>query len=275
MRSATVAGFVVVGWRSPTLRRPTVAWVPVLLAALAMFVVGVLDDRLQLSPLAKLVASLAIGAFLVFALAGAEPDGALPPSYTLVGTIWFAGICHALNLLDNMDGLAAGVALIAAVFLAVAARRRRSARRWSSLLAALAGALLGFLYWNRPPARLFMGDCGSLFIGALLAGASLVPIFNARVAFVSPAVLVVLILVVPLFDTGVRAGAAAAGRPQGEQGRHRSRVASARVARLLRAQRRPHPVPARPDRRADGVGRCRRGARSSRCCRSWRCSACS
>jgi UDP-GlcNAc:undecaprenyl-phosphate GlcNAc-1-phosphate transferase len=70
-----------------------------------------------------------------------------------------------------------------------------------ALLVALAGALLGFLYWNRPPARLFMGDCGSLFIGALLAGASLVPIFHTRIAFVSPAILVVLILIVPLFDT--------------------------------------------------------------------------
>jgi UDP-GlcNAc:undecaprenyl-phosphate GlcNAc-1-phosphate transferase len=69
------------------------------------------------------------------------------------------------------------------------------------LLLALAGALVGFLYWNRPRARLFMGDCGSLFIGAVLAGASLVPVFDARIAFVSPAVLVVLILVVPLFDT--------------------------------------------------------------------------
>ena len=94
------------------------SWVPVLLAALAMFAVGVMDDRLQLSPLAKLVASLAIGAFLVFVMAGAEPAGSIPLSSTLIATVWFAGICHALNLLDNMDGLAAGVALIATLFLA-------------------------------------------------------------------------------------------------------------------------------------------------------------
>jgi UDP-GlcNAc:undecaprenyl-phosphate GlcNAc-1-phosphate transferase len=68
-------------------------------------------------------------------------------------------------------------------------------------LVALAGALLGFLYWNRPRARLFMGDSGSLFIGAVLGGASLVPVFHTRIAFVSPAILVALILVVPLFDT--------------------------------------------------------------------------
>jgi UDP-GlcNAc:undecaprenyl-phosphate/decaprenyl-phosphate GlcNAc-1-phosphate transferase len=69
------------------------------------------------------------------------------------------------------------------------------------LLICLAGALLGFLYWNRNPARLFMGDCGSLFIGALLAGMSLVPGFSTRLAFISPAVIAALVLVVPLFDT--------------------------------------------------------------------------
>jgi UDP-GlcNAc:undecaprenyl-phosphate GlcNAc-1-phosphate transferase len=175
-------------------------WSAVLAAAVAMFVVGLLDDRLQLSPVAKLVASLAVGAFLVFALIGADPEGALPSGYTLLGIIWFAGICHAFNLLDNMDGLAAGVALIAAIFMA-ALLGLALGSGLSMLLIALIGALAGFLYWNRPRARLFMGDCGSLFIGALLGGASLVPIFHSLVAFVSPAILIVLILVVPLFDT--------------------------------------------------------------------------
>jgi UDP-GlcNAc:undecaprenyl-phosphate GlcNAc-1-phosphate transferase len=197
--AATVAGFVVALLPGPP---PALldSWTFVLLAALAMFVVGVLDDRLQLSAIAKLVASLAIGAFLVFALAGGEPAGALPWGYTLVGTVWFAGICHAINLLDNMDGLAAGVALIAAAFLAALLGGPLGAPL-TMLLVALSGAQLGFLHWNRPPARLFMGDCGSLFIGALLGGASLVPVFHTRIAFVSPAVLVGLILVVPLFDT--------------------------------------------------------------------------
>jgi UDP-GlcNAc:undecaprenyl-phosphate GlcNAc-1-phosphate transferase len=197
--TATAAGFLVTAPRIDV--GAAAAWIAVLLAAGAMFVVGILDDRLQLSPLAKLVASLAIGAFLVFALAGAEPEGSLPSGYTLIGTIWFAGICHAFNLLDNMDGLIAGVAMIASLFLAWLLGDLLGIAIVVAL-AALAGALLGFLYWNRPPARLFMGDCGSLFIGALIAGASLVPIFHARIAFVSPAVFVVLILVVPLFDTG-------------------------------------------------------------------------
>jgi UDP-GlcNAc:undecaprenyl-phosphate GlcNAc-1-phosphate transferase len=196
---ATIAGFLALLAR-PDLIGPPADWIPVPLAALAMFVVGVLDDRLQLSPLAKLVASLAIGGFLVFALAGAEPDGALPSFFTLVAIVWFGGICHAMNLLDNMDGLAAGVGLIAALFLA-ALMPGYLGSTVVVLLTSLAGALLGFLYWNRSRARLFMGDCGSLFIGAILGGVSLVPVFHARIAFVDPTVLAVLILVVPLFDT--------------------------------------------------------------------------
>ena len=198
--AATLVGFLAIVLRPELFDMPQV-WLPVALAAYAMFVVGVLDDRLQLSPLAKLVASLAIGAFLVFALAGTEPGGALPSGYTLVATVWFAGVCHAVNLLDNMDGLAAGVSLIAASFLA-ALLGSLVGPTLVVLLTALAGALLGFLNWNRPPARMFMGDCGSLFIGALLAGTSLVAVVNARVAFISPVVIVVLVLVVPLFDTG-------------------------------------------------------------------------
>ena len=75
--AATVVASVGIAVRAD-LAGPLVEWIPVPLAALAMFIVGILDDRLQLSPVAKLVASLAIGAFLVFALAGSDIAGALP-----------------------------------------------------------------------------------------------------------------------------------------------------------------------------------------------------
>jgi len=196
--AAVLGSGVIVGQAHAVI--PPAAWLPIPLAAIAMFVVGVLDDRFQLSPLAKLVASLIIGAFLVFSLTR-SPGTALPWTHTLVATIWFAGVCHAFNLLDNMDGLAAGVALIAAGFMAWLLAPWLGAPI-ALLLVALCGALLGFLYWNRPPARLFMGDCGSLFVGAVLAGASLMPVLQERTVFPWTSVLVVLILVVPLFDTG-------------------------------------------------------------------------
>ena len=197
--TAAVVGFgIIVGPAHADV--PPAVWLPVPFAAIAMFIVGVLDDRFQLSPLAKLVSSLIIGAFLVFFLTQ-RPDNGVPWTHTLVATIWFAGVCHAFNLLDNMDGLAAGVALIAAGFMAWLVAPALGAPL-TLLLVALCGALLGFLYWNRPPARLFMGDCGSLFIGATIAGASLMPVLQERASFPWTSVLVVLILVVPLFDTG-------------------------------------------------------------------------
>jgi UDP-GlcNAc:undecaprenyl-phosphate GlcNAc-1-phosphate transferase len=203
MGGVAIAGATALGFLAVIIRPDVLpwadTWVPVPLAALAMFVVGVLDDRLQLSPLAKLVSSLIVGAFLVFALARTQPGG-LTSVQTLVATVWFAGLCHAVNLLDNMDGLAAGVALIAAMMLVVSLFEPLGPAL-VLLLSALAGALLGFLYWNRNRARLFMGDCGSLFIGSLLAGATLVPVVAAGEAFADPALLAILILVVPLFDT--------------------------------------------------------------------------
>jgi UDP-GlcNAc:undecaprenyl-phosphate GlcNAc-1-phosphate transferase len=197
--AATTMGFLVVAAR-PSMVADLSPWGPVLAASLAMFVVGVLDDQLQLSPLAKLVASLAIGAFLVFALAGIEPDATRRTLHTLLAIVWFAGVCHAFNLLDNMDGLAAGVAFIAAGFFAYLLRSELGGAM-VTLLASLAGALIGFLFWNRPTARLFMGDSGSLFIGAMLASTSLVPVFSTGLALSSPIVPIALILTVPLFDT--------------------------------------------------------------------------
>jgi UDP-GlcNAc:undecaprenyl-phosphate GlcNAc-1-phosphate transferase len=195
----TLAGSLVLA-AQPDLAGAPGVWLPVLLASFAMLVVGMLDDRLQLSPLAKLVASLIIGAFLVFTLSSAEPAG-LPWVYTLLATVWFAGLCHAMNLLDNMDGLAAGVALVSAAFLAGLLPESLG----SGLVVVVVGlcsALLGFLYWNRPPARLFMGDTGSLFIGGLLASASLVPVLGAGDSTGAALLLVILVFVVPLFDTG-------------------------------------------------------------------------
>jgi UDP-GlcNAc:undecaprenyl-phosphate/decaprenyl-phosphate GlcNAc-1-phosphate transferase len=169
------------------------------LAALAMFAIGALDDRLQLVPLAKLVSSLIVGALVVFAIGAAGPGG-LPWPATLVAVVWFGGIVHALNLLDNMDALAGGIALCAAALMA-----------WLFApvlgpflvlyLVIVVGSVAGFLYWNRPPAKLFMGDSGSLFLGGSLAAASLVPLASPGAGFWQAAVGVGLVLVVPLLDT--------------------------------------------------------------------------
>ena len=172
----------------------------VVAAAVAMLVLGIFDDRVQLSPLAKLVSSLIVGALTVFIIASSQ-GRILPWPATLLAVVWFGGVVHALNLLDNMDGLAGGIGLVAAALLAVLFTAEMGAFLMIYLVA-VAGSLAGFLYWNWKPARLFMGDSGSLFVGGTLAAASLVPLIHPRAEFYRSAILVLLVLCVPLFDTG-------------------------------------------------------------------------
>ncbi len=148
------------------------------LAGVALLVLGVFDDRLQLAPLAKLVFSLIIGALIVFIIT-VSFGRSIPLVATLLAVLWFAGVVHALNLLDNMDGLAGGIALIAAGMLALLFPRVLGPFVVTYLVC-VAGSLAGFLYWNWKPARLFMGDSGSLFLGGTLAAASLVAVTCPR-----------------------------------------------------------------------------------------------
>jgi len=119
----------------------------------------------------------------------------------LISILWIVGITNSFNLLDNMDGLSAGVALISALvlFLVVSGQGQFAA---AMVLLVYAGSVLGFLYYNFNPSTIFMGDAGSLFIGFLLA------VFTIANSYVIPesssllqVIMPVLILSIPLFDT--------------------------------------------------------------------------
>jgi UDP-GlcNAc:undecaprenyl-phosphate GlcNAc-1-phosphate transferase len=126
---ATLIGFVVVV-AQPALGDGVAPWVSVLTASLAMFAIGIFDDRLQLSPLAKLVASLGHGCLPRLRAVGRGSGRCVSVAVHADGDrCGSPGICHAVNLLDNMDGLAAGVAAIRGALLRRAARAPRSARR--------------------------------------------------------------------------------------------------------------------------------------------------
>ena len=128
----------------------------------------------------------------------------------LTGTltvIWIVGLVNSFNMLDNMDGLSAGVAAIAAaIFAAVMLTTPRPDNNQpqlfvAALLLIIVGSLLGFLWHNRPPARLFMGDAGSYLVGYLLATATLTGTF-AGGSLPKHAILAPLcVLAVPLYDT--------------------------------------------------------------------------
>jgi UDP-GlcNAc:undecaprenyl-phosphate GlcNAc-1-phosphate transferase len=186
-----VAGAAITGGLAP------LAW-PVLSAALALFVIGWFDDLMPMSALAKMVSSLAVAAFFVFSLTTLQTTSPMAAALSIVAKLGFGGLVNAINLLDNMDGLAAGIAAIAALGLAVAFPQELGPALVAVLIA-LAGGLAGFLVWNRNPAKMFMGNCGSLAVGGTIAAAATIAV--ARAGTFTAAATAALILVVPIFDS--------------------------------------------------------------------------
>ncbi|QQS32211.1 MAG: glycosyl transferase [Acidobacteriota bacterium] len=168
--------------------------------AVLLFFVGLVDDLLNIRPYQKLIGQLAGAGILVLSgLTLPLTGNALIDIWITV--FWVIGITNAINLLDNMDGLAAGIAAIAAFSLSLNFASNGLTNELL-LTAALIGALVGFLVYNFNPATIFMGDCGSMFIGFLLSGAVLLNQVGGRSRGIVPILAVpVLILLVPIFDT--------------------------------------------------------------------------
>ena len=124
-----------------------------------------------------------------------------------LSVFWIVGLINSFNMLDNMDGLSAGVAMICAAFLAVVMLANPSPETnqpqlfIGGFLLLLVGALLGFLRHNRPPARMFMGDCGAYFIGYLLATSTLSATFAGYDVPRQTIFVPFVILAVPIYDT--------------------------------------------------------------------------
>lgn len=159
---------------------------------------GLWDDRRPLHPALKLLSQLAAGLLLLGS--GIQVTMRVPDWLNVALTLlWLVGITNAFNLLDNMDGLAGGVgAVAAACFTLMAAANGQYLV--SALAAALLGGCIGFLFHNFNPARIFMGDSGSLFLGFLLAALGIKLRFPTNVSWVTWMV-PVLVLGVAVFDT--------------------------------------------------------------------------
>lgn len=189
------------------------------LGATTMFATGLVDDLRDISPAAKLVAQIAATSFLLYAGYAFGPDWPFWISVPFT-FLWVVGITNAINLLDNMDGLAAGIVCVVAGVLAVFSGIIGSAEGLA-LSTAIAGAAGGFLVFNFKPARIFMGDCGSLFLGFSIAALALIIQEQAATVGTWAAYLVPLaVLAVPIFDTTlVTLSRKLAGRPVSQGGR--------------------------------------------------------
>ncbi len=171
-----------------------------------LLLLGLLDDRFGLGWKIRLAVQTAVALTMVLLGWRMTLFIDLPLVTGALSVLWIAGLVNSFNMLDNMDGLSAGVATIAAGILATVMllapdpRTNQPQLFVGGFLLVLVGALLGFLWHNRPPARLFMGDAGSYFVGYLLALATLMATFAGhnvpKYAILAP----LCVLAVPLYD---------------------------------------------------------------------------
>jgi len=179
--------------------------VGLLIGCTIIVIAGIIDDTRELSPRVKLAAQIAAAIIVTFfgirVEAISQPFGgvldlgrwAIP-----VTVLWIIGVTNAINLIDGLDGLAAGTAIIAAITMAVVAglEGRMLIAGYALILAA---AVLGFLPYNFSPAKIFMGDSGSMFLGFTLATLAIQGLTKGT-TFIS-IVIPVVILGIPIFDT--------------------------------------------------------------------------
>lgn len=170
----------------------------VLGGATVLTLFGLWDDRRGIHPLAKIAGQLIAGGLLVWAGIQVKLFDAQALNIALT-LFWVVGICNAINFQDNMDGLAAGLAMVASGFFLLLAGLE-GLTLVATLAAALLGASIGFLYYNFNPASLFMGDAGSLLIGFMLAVLGIKLQFAGR-PLAATWMIPILILGVPIFDT--------------------------------------------------------------------------
>lgn len=170
----------------------------IVLAGTLMVMLGLIDDFGVLSVGTKLAGQLL--AIFVLIKSGIRIQIAAFPEWLdiTLTVLWMLGTTNAFNLLDIMDGLAAGVGLICTAFLLVVSLLNDNTTI-AFMVTALAGGLLGFLRYNFHPARIYMGDCGALFVGMMVGALAMIGQYGERhqAALLTP----LFILAVPIFDT--------------------------------------------------------------------------
>jgi len=178
-------------------------------AGTALMILGLADDRGGLSWQLRLVVEFAVAAVCVWLVPNLRLTAFIP--YPLVtetlSVLWIVVLINSFNMLDNMDGLSAGVAAIAASMLAAVLllapdpQTHRPQLFVAGLLLVLVGALAGFLWHNCPPARIFMGDSGAYFMGFMIAAATLLASYTGYHSDRRHAILAPLcVMAVPLYD---------------------------------------------------------------------------
>ena len=172
--------------------------------ALTLGLVGLIDDRKALPPLPRFIAQSAAGVFTAFLIIATDTVG--NPSGNslldaLITIVWIVGICNSINFFDNLDGGAAG-AVAATSFGLFLITYNNGQFLISATAITIFAAMLGFLIWNKSPAKIYMGDAGALFLGTVIAVLTIrlnPEVASKTISFAVP----LLLLAVPILDTSV------------------------------------------------------------------------
>jgi UDP-GlcNAc:undecaprenyl-phosphate/decaprenyl-phosphate GlcNAc-1-phosphate transferase len=178
-------------------------------AGTLLMLLGLADDRGGLSWQIRLLVEVVVAAVCVWLIPNLRLTAFIP--YPLVtetlSVLWIVALINSFNMLDNMDGLSAGVAAIASSILAAVLLlsphplTHQPQLFVAGLLLVLVGSLLGFLWHNRPPAKIFMGDSGAYFLGFMIAAATLLASYTGYQSATRHAILApLLVMAVPLYD---------------------------------------------------------------------------
>jgi UDP-GlcNAc:undecaprenyl-phosphate GlcNAc-1-phosphate transferase len=176
----------------------------VLVPALSLGLMGLVDDLRSLSPWPRLITQSLVGSVVAFIIVQGGTIGTPFGTSTLntaVTIFWIVGICNSINFFDNLDGAASGAVAIAALgvfFIAI----DRGQELVSALSIVTAGATIGFLMWNKSPAKIYMGDAGALFLGVIISVAT-IRVNPGIVPTWKSLLIPIMLLAVPLLDTCV------------------------------------------------------------------------
>jgi len=175
----------------------------ILLAGLLLSITGLIDDAVGLSWKFRLAIQFCIAISIVAADVRMTLFLGWAPIGWILTVLWLVTLINSLNFLDNMDGLTGGISLIAALFFAVIMLTQTSEPRWlvAGMLLVVVGACGGFLVWNWSPARIFMGDSGSTFLGMMLGCLTVLGTFYDETSQDTHVMLAPLcVLAIPLYD---------------------------------------------------------------------------
>lgn len=176
----------------------------VLIPALLMAIMGLVDDLRGLQPWPRLIAQSTVGIIVAGILIATDTIGTPSQVFfidAVITTLWIVGVCNSINFFDNLDGGAAGTVVVISIFIFLIAYDRGQLMI-SALSIVTAGATAGFLIWNRPPAKIYMGDAGALFLGIIVAVLTIRLNPDIHPAWKSLSIPLFL-MAVPLLDTSV------------------------------------------------------------------------